>query len=130
MSFWKWLYANVRGTNTPARIASKDFSNLPMKTHWNRLTTMFDLRMYYVLNSHNNNKTLQYTWELEKLHNELNYMHMRQMLKRFTYFFLASIVFFSMMEQPQYDWADNYELKHEFHTYIELEDGGDEGEDE
>eukprot|EP00331_Platyophrya_macrostoma_P022218 CAMPEP_0176447410 /NCGR_PEP_ID=MMETSP0127-20121128/25007_1 /TAXON_ID=938130 /ORGANISM="Platyophrya macrostoma, Strain WH" /LENGTH=91 /DNA_ID=CAMNT_0017833835 /DNA_START=156 /DNA_END=431 /DNA_ORIENTATION=+ len=91
---------------------------------------MFDLRMYYVLNSHNNNKTLQYTWELEKLHNELNYMHMRQMLKRFTYFFLASIVFFSMMEQPQYDWADNYELKHEFHTYIELEDGGDEGEDE
>ncbi len=26
--------------------------------------------------------------------------------------------------------ADNYEPKHEFHTYIELEDGGDEGEDE
>ena len=59
------------------RINPNDFQNLEFKNNWNNLVDMYDLRMWYMENTRNPIKGLDYTIEVENLHNELNYLFMR-----------------------------------------------------
>lgn len=66
---------NVRGT-----LDTRSFERIPFSYSWNNLVKSYDLRMFYVENSPDREEALKYTFELEKIHNELNYLAIRGFL--------------------------------------------------
>ena len=77
MVFWKYFTKTMKNRHVTARINQEDFRSLPFKNDWNTMVKKFDLRMWFVQSSPNDKKALKYTHELEKIHNELNYLNFR-----------------------------------------------------
>ncbi len=73
----KFLRHVNRGKNLQATLDRSSYQNIPFEYSWNNLVKSYDLRMWYVQNSPHQMQSLQYTQELEKIHNELNYLAAR-----------------------------------------------------
>lgn len=74
---WTQLRRFARKRHLLATVDKKKFNDLAFKHNWANLVKMYDLRMFYVWNSPHESQALVYTTELERLHNELNYMNVR-----------------------------------------------------
>ena len=74
---FKWLGAITKAESLTSRISKSNFSKLPFAHTHDNLTKMYDLRMWYINNSPNAGKSLSYVWEIEKIHNELNFISSR-----------------------------------------------------
>lgn len=114
---WKFLSGFTKKNNLQATVDRYRFRNLPFAYNWDNLVRSYDLRMYYIQNSHNNTKKYQYTQELERIHNELNYLSIKgfvvsffnfinflDLLKRQVIFLLLVTTFLLMVEKGNDDW--------------------------
>lgn len=61
----------------PEPLDKAQFKNLPFSAHWDNYVKSFDLRMWYLRNGVNDEKRMECVHDLEKLHNELNYLWVR-----------------------------------------------------
>merc|ERR1712146_148363 len=102
-----------------------------MGDDWNNLTTSYDLRMWYLQNTPHQDKTVEYAQDLEKIHHELNYLHTRILLRNLMIFTGLFYTFYTFYEvSSHYDWQDAHDPKFSQRLYMELEEGGDEGEED
>ena len=74
---WKLIARRGPARYTTAPLVQKEFKNLKFAHNWENLVKMYDLRMWYIQNSPNDKQALTYVNELERLHNELNYLAFR-----------------------------------------------------
>ena len=82
---WKFLQKHLRTRYLKSNIDHKKFTNLPFRHSWENLVKMYDLRMWYIQNSPHETQGLAYTQDLEKLHNELNYLNAKSDFKQLFY---------------------------------------------
>ena len=76
-----------RGKNIQATLDKSRFKDLEFDYSWRNLVRSYDLRMWYVQNAPHQAQTLKYSQELEKIHNELNYLTIRSWLFLFFLYF-------------------------------------------
>lgn len=74
---WKVFRRYLANRHITANVDKSQFTNVPFQNGWNNLVKMYDLRMWYIQNSPHDAKCLTYVNDLERLHNELNYLNMR-----------------------------------------------------
>lgn len=74
---YKFFRRLIKSNHLQATLDQKKFKALPFNYGWNNLVKSYDLRMYYIQNGTNEERTLQYVQDLERIHNELNYLSMR-----------------------------------------------------
>ncbi len=74
---YKFFRSLIKKNYLQATLDKEKFKNLPFNYGWNNLVQSYDLRMYYIQNGVNDERALQYVQDLERIHNELNYLHMR-----------------------------------------------------
>eukprot|EP01017_Pseudomicrothorax_dubius_P025183 TRINITY_DN2690_c0_g1_i1.p1 TRINITY_DN2690_c0_g1~~TRINITY_DN2690_c0_g1_i1.p1 ORF type:complete len:172 (-),score=56.11 TRINITY_DN2690_c0_g1_i1:113-568(-) len=130
MVLWRLVNRLSKGRHLQAPIDQTKFASLPFDHSWENLVKMYDLRMWYIQNSPHDERCVKYVHDLERLHNELNYLNMRDYMKRFVLATILFYGFYALYTFPSFDWHDNHELKHEIHLYTELDEGSDEGDED
>lgn len=71
---WQHFRRFSRKRLIQSNIAKTKFDDLEFKHSWSNLVKMYDLRMFYIANAPHHEQALTYTGEVERLHNELNYL--------------------------------------------------------
>lgn len=72
------LFSGVRGKILKESPINKQLvKNTEFKFGWDMLVRSYDLRMWFIQNSWNLSKKIRMASQLEKLHYDLNYLHIR-----------------------------------------------------
>ena len=119
--------ANNKQFREGALINTEDFK-LPFKQNMNMLSAMFETRKWFVLNSPHKHYSHKYTNEMNHLHNELNYLQARLLLRRGALVFGLIYSYFWFVDEPEsYDWKDTFDLKFSQKTYGSMVSSAGEG---
>lgn len=107
-------------------LKQEDF-RLPFVMNPNRLTAMFELRKWFILNTPHKKYGEKFTNEMTNLHNELNYQQSRTMAIRGAWTFL--IIYLGLLFSPEdaIDWKDNFDIKMNDKVYGSLTSSAGEG---
>ncbi len=109
------------------KIRMEDF-RLPFSQNMNLTTAMFETRKWFVFNSPHKYYSEKYTNELALLHNELNYLHSKLLLKRGVLVFGVIFAYFWFISEPDaIDWRDTFDLKMSEKPYGSLTNSAGEG---
>ena len=127
---WQHLRRFSRKRLIQANIQKSKFDDLPFQHSWANLVKMYDLRMFYIANAPSHERALTYTTEVERLHNELNYLTVKSMGNRLLVLTILFYGFYAFYDVGMQNWQDYAEPKHELNLYNELDEGGDEGDDD
>lgn len=87
--------------------------------------------MWYIANSPHDERNIAFVQDLERIHNELNYLNMRDLLRRtviLTILFYGYYIFFE--PERSWDWQDMHDPKHEVCLYNGLDEGSDDSGDD
>lgn len=110
-----------------ALINLEDFK-LPFNQNINMLTAMFETRKWFVLNTPHKYYAEKYTNEMNNLHNELNYLHARLLLRRGLLVFALLYGYFWFLDEPDsIDWKDTFDLKFSERVYGSMTSSAGEG---
>ena len=110
-----------------ALLKTEDFK-LPFSQNHNMLTAMFELRKWFIFNTPHKHYAEKYTNEMTHLHNELNYLQARLMLKRLLLVIGSIYVYFWFLDEPDaVDWKDTFDIKMSEKTYGNLTSSVGEG---
>jgi hypothetical protein len=74
---WKLFEKSMRARYLQAGLDKKSFRNLDFGYSWNNLVKAYDLRMWYIANSPHDERNITFVHDLERIHNELNYLNMK-----------------------------------------------------
>ena len=100
-----------------ALLNPEDFK-LPFRQDMNLLSAMFETRKWFVLNSPHKFYSEKYTNDMNHLHNELNYLHARLLLRRGLLIFAIIYSYFWFFDEPiPMDWKDTFDLKFSMRAY-------------
>ena len=94
------------------------------------LGRMHNLGMWHLENSIDRQANAKYLRQVEELHNELNYLQIINLMKKFLLYFGAFwIWYFCLFDAPvdKHDFKKNFDLKFTTKLYNELDEGGIEG---
>lgn len=75
--FSRFLQRYHRKLNTTAKLDVSEMRRTPFSLDWNLAIRMFDLRMWYIVNSKNIERRFNMVHQVEQLHNDLNYLWLR-----------------------------------------------------
>lgn len=110
------------------KIKSNQWDKLEFKNDMTNLTRMFEIRRWYVEQSPYNYHNAKYTNDLAILHKQLNYVSSRVMFRRAIGLILLTLfVMGFVMEEPNRDWKDKFDLKFNTKAYGNLDDASGEG---
>lgn len=73
----RYLQRYSRKLNTTAKINMSEMKRSEYSLNWDLLIRMFDLRMWMVTHSKSNSRRINQIHQIEKLHNDLNYLWAR-----------------------------------------------------
>ena len=82
-TFRRWMLAHNKAWFSPAAIRPITYKDLPNKFNWENSVKAFDLRYWYISTGLSRHRSLEYTHDIENLHNELNYLHAQSTIKFF-----------------------------------------------
>lgn len=85
-TFRRWMLAHNKAWFSPAAIRPITYKDLPNKFNWDNSVKAFDLRYWYISTGLSRHRSLEYTHDIENLHNELNYLHAQSTINFFTLF--------------------------------------------
>ena len=109
------------------KIRAEDFV-VPFKQNMNMTTAMFEVRKWFILNSPHKHYAGKYSNEMALLHNELNYLHSKLLIKRGLLVFGTIFGYFWFISEPDaIDWRDTFDLKMSERTYGSLTSSSGEG---
>jgi hypothetical protein len=98
------------------------------KQNMNLLAAQFELRKWFIFNSPHKHYSEHYTNDMAHLHNELNYLHARLLLKRGALVFGLLYAYFWLLYEPAaIEWKDTFDIKHSERTYGTLTTSAGEG---
>jgi hypothetical protein len=101
---------------------------LPFRQDLNLLANMFELRKWYVFNTPYKYYAEKYTNEMAHLHNEINYLAARELLKRTVLVFGLLYSYFWFVSEPDaIDWRDSFDIKISEKTYGTMTSSAGEG---
>jgi hypothetical protein len=107
-------------------LKQEDF-RLPFKMDPNRLTTMFELRKWFILNTPHKRYAEKVTNEMTNLHNEINYQQSQTMIRRGAISFALIYLVLILSPEDAIDWKDNFDIKHNQKVYGSLTSAAGEG---
>jgi len=113
--------------NSVARLERSDMKPHGFDMNLADLGKMHEMRMFYLQNSPNNSKRLQYLRELEMLHDEINYKVFMKVQKRFLLIGVAVLAYhyiWSVEGDDKFDFSETYDTKQITKSFANLEDGG------
>merc|ERR1711972_727677 len=104
------------------------YRNLACAYDWKNLVRAFDLRYWYIGMGVNRGQGTKYSVEIEDIHNELNYMHVRSQWMRNGFWFSLLmglwLAYAYETEEENKDWVDKFDEKYRLQMYSELDEGG------
>lgn len=105
----------------------EDFK-LPFQQNMNMLTAMFEIRKWFIFNTPHKFYAEKYTNEMNNLHNELNYLHARLLMRRGFLVFALIYSYFWFIDEPiPTDWKDSFDLKFQEKAYGSIAGSAGEG---
>lgn len=127
LNLWRRL-SKLKAFNEGERLTMENFSKPSFKNDMDKLTSMFQVRRYYVNNTPYQLQSDKYTNDMAHLQKELNFLQSNLIAKRIGA--IAALLFtycFFFNEEEARDWRNTFDLKFNIKAYGALDDSSGEG---
>ncbi len=93
-------------------IRSSDFSSPKFEHNLDNISVMFELRSWFIRNSPHTYYSQKYSGDLARLHNEVNFLYSRDLMKKGALVIAAFWIYFLFIaEEHSQDYNENFDIK-------------------